>query len=70
LEEVAKLEKALRTGEVPEDLILPGLTGKKKDGEEGEKKAAPEAAPAASKEKEGTPNGVADAAPEEPMDTA
>jgi U2 small nuclear ribonucleoprotein A' len=67
LEEVAKLEKALRTGEVPEDLILPGLT-KKKDDEEGETK--PDAAPEASKEKEAKPNGVADAAPEEPMDTA
>jgi len=61
LEEVAKLEKALRTGEVPEDLILPGLTGKKKDADEGEKKAP--AAAEASK-----PNGVADAA--EPMDMA
>jgi len=78
LEEVAKLEKALRTGEVPEDLILPGLTGKKKDGEEeGEKKpeADAKAAPEASKEKEGKPagdkpNGVAGVAPEEPMDTA
>jgi U2 small nuclear ribonucleoprotein A' len=76
LEEVAKLEKALRTGEVPEDLILPGLTGKKKDGEEETKPDADaKAAPDASKEKEGKPagdqpNGVAGVAPEEPMDTA